>query len=45
LGAVGEEAEIEIRQFLEMEYFAPSMAIQSVAESGKELSKTSTQAG
>jgi hypothetical protein len=37
--------EIEIRQFLEVEYFAPSMALQGAAEPGKELSKASTQAG
>jgi predicted component of type VI protein secretion system len=40
----GREYEIEIRQFLEMEDFAPSEAANHVADLGKELVKTQAQA-
>lgn len=39
----GQESEIEIRQFFEMEDFAPSEAIDRAAELGKELAKTKKQ--
>jgi hypothetical protein len=39
----GRESEIEIRQFFEMEDFAPSEAIDRAAEMGKELAKTKKQ--
>jgi hypothetical protein len=38
-----EESEIEIRQFFELEDFAPSPAIDRHAELGKELAKTKKQ--
>ena len=38
-----EDGEIEIRQFFEMEDFAPSPAVDRAAELGKELSKTKKQ--
>jgi len=40
----GQEGEIEIRQFFEMEDFAPSEAIDRAVELGKELVKTKKQA-
>jgi len=40
----GQEGEIEIRQFFEMEDFAPSEAIDRAVELGKELAKTKKQA-
>ena len=40
----GQEGEIEIRQFFEMEDFAPSEAIDKAVELGKELAKTKKQA-
>jgi hypothetical protein len=39
-----QECEIEIRQFLEMEDFAPSEAANRAVDSGKELAKTQAQA-
>src|ERR1700693_2981105 len=39
----GQESEIEIRQFFEMEDFAPSEAIDRAADLGKELAKTKKQ--
>src|ERR1700674_2739773 len=39
----GQEGEIEIRQFFEMEDFAPSEAIDRAVELGKELAKTRKQ--
>jgi hypothetical protein len=39
-----EESEIEIRQFFEMEDFAPSSAVQRAFELGKELEKRKKQA-
>ena len=41
----GEETEIEIRQFLEVEDFIPSGAFPGAAEPGIELAKTRKQAG
>jgi hypothetical protein len=40
----GRESEIEIRQFFELEDFAPGEAIDRAAELGKELAKTKKQA-
>lgn len=40
----GQEGEIEIRQFFEIEDFAPSAAIDRAAELGKELAKAKKQA-
>jgi hypothetical protein len=40
----GLESEIEIRQFFEIEDFAPSEAIDRAVEMGKELAKTKKQA-
>jgi hypothetical protein len=40
----GQEGEIELRQFFEMEDFAPSEAIDRAKELGKELAKTKKQA-
>ena len=39
----GRESEIEIRQFFEMEDFAPSEAVDRAVELGKELAKTKKQ--
>jgi len=39
----GREGEIELRQFFEMEDFAPSEAIDRAKELGKELAKTKKQ--
>jgi hypothetical protein len=39
----GQESEIEIRQFFEMEDFAPSEAIDRAVEMGKELAKSKKQ--
>jgi hypothetical protein len=39
----GQESEIEIRQFFELEDFAPSPAIDRYAEMGKELAKSKKQ--
>jgi hypothetical protein len=39
----GEEGEIEVRQFFELEDFAPSPAVDRHAELGKELAKTKKQ--
>ena len=39
----GQESEIEIRQFFEMEDFAPSETIDRAVEMGKEFVKTKTQ--
>jgi hypothetical protein len=39
----GQDAEIEIRQFFEMEDFAPGEAIDRAKELGKELAKTKKQ--
>jgi len=39
----GKEGEIEIRQFFELEDFAPGEAIDRAAELGKELAKTKKQ--
>jgi hypothetical protein len=39
----GQESEIEIRQFFEMEDFAPSEAVDRAKELGKELAKTRKQ--
>jgi hypothetical protein len=39
----GREAEIELRQFFEVEDFAPSEAIDRAVELGKELAKTKKQ--
>ena len=41
----GEECEVEIRQFLEVEDFTPSVAFSAAGESGVELSKTKKQSG
>jgi hypothetical protein len=41
----GEETEIEIRQFLEVEDFTPSVASYGAAEPGLELAKTKGQTG
>jgi hypothetical protein len=41
----GEETEIEIRQFLDVEYFTPGAAFHSAAEPAIELAKTKKQAG
>jgi hypothetical protein len=38
-----QEGEIELRQFFELEDFAPSPAIDRAAELGKELAKSKTQ--
>ena len=38
-----QESEIEIRQFFEMEDFAPSEAVDRAKELGKELAKTKKQ--
>jgi hypothetical protein len=40
----GQESEIEIRQFFEMEDFAPSEAVNRAAKLGKELAKTKKHA-
>jgi hypothetical protein len=40
----GQESEIELRQFFELEDFAPSAAVDRAAELGKELAKTKKQA-
>jgi len=40
----GEKGEIEIRQFLAVEDFSPSLALQGAAEPGIELAKIKTQA-
>jgi hypothetical protein len=45
LEGVGEDGEIEIRQFLDVEYFNPSMAFPGAAEPGLELTKTRKHAG
>jgi hypothetical protein len=39
----GQECEIEVRQFFELEDFAPSPAIERHAELGKELAKSKKQ--
>jgi hypothetical protein len=39
----GRESEIEIRQFFEMEDFAPSEAVDRAKELGKDLAKSKTQ--
>jgi len=39
----GQESEIEVRQFFELEDFAPSAAVERAAELGKELAKTKKQ--
>jgi hypothetical protein len=39
-----EESEIEIRQFFEMEDFAPSPAVERALELGKEIAKSKKQA-
>ena len=39
----GQESEIEIRQFFELEDFAPSEAVDRAKELGKELAKTKKQ--
>jgi hypothetical protein len=39
----GQECEIEVRQFFEIEDFAPSPAIERHAELGKDLAKTKKQ--
>jgi hypothetical protein len=39
----GQESEIELRQFFEMEDFAPSEAVDRAVELGKELAKTKKQ--
>jgi hypothetical protein len=41
----GVEVEIEIRQFLVVEDYTPSMAVHSAADPGKEIAKTLKQAG
>ena len=41
----GKECEIEIRQFLAVEYFTPSVAFHGAAEPGVEIAKTQKQAG
>ena len=41
----GKECEIEIRQFLAVEYFTPSVAFHGEAEPGIELAKFKRQAG
>ncbi len=40
----GQEGEIELRQFFEMEDFAPGEAVDRAVELGKELAKTKKQA-
>lgn len=40
----GEESEIEIRQFLEVEHFIPSFVFHGAAEPASELTKFKTQA-
>jgi hypothetical protein len=40
----GGESEIEIRQFLDVEYFIPSMTYQGAAEQGNQSAKIKTQA-
>ena len=40
----GQEGEIELRQFFEMEDFAPSEAVDRAVELGKDLAKTKKQA-
>lgn len=40
----GQECEIEVRQFFEMEDFAPGPAVERAKELGKELAKTKKQA-
>ena len=40
----GNDGEIELRQFFEMEDFAPSEAVDRAKEIGKELAKTKNQA-
>jgi hypothetical protein len=40
----GKEGEIELRQFFEMEDFAPGEAVDRAVELGKELAKTKKQA-
>jgi len=40
----GQEGEIELRQFFEMEDFAPGEAVDHAVELGKELAKTKKQA-
>ena len=42
-GGEGRESEIEIRQFFEVEDFAPSESIDRAVELGKELAKTKKQ--
>ena len=44
LDGIGDESEIEIRQFLEVEYFTPSKTADRAAELGKGLAKTRTNA-
>ncbi len=39
----GQESEIELRQFFELEDFAPSEAVDRAKEMGKELAKTKKQ--
>ena len=39
----GEESEIEIRQFLEVEYYSPSVPFRGAAERASELAKFKTQ--
>jgi len=39
----GQEGEIEVRQFFEMEDFAPGEAVDRAVEMGKELAKTKKQ--
>ena len=41
----GGESEIEIRQFVDVEYFIPSAPFHGAAEPGKESAKIKTQAG
>ena len=43
LNAESEESEIEIRQFLEVEYFTPVEAIDRAAQQGNESAKTAKQ--
>ena len=40
----GQECEIEVRQFFELEDFAPSPSVERAAELGKELAKSKKQA-
>jgi hypothetical protein len=42
--ALGEESEVEIRQFLEVENYTPSVAFRDAAERTSELTKFKTQA-